>query len=59
MLCIFALLMTMSYYFGKKEATLNIKEKKINKIKDVVSNNPNIQPYLLHFQIGKYKLAAW
>ena len=28
MACIFALLMTMSYYFGKQEATLSIKEKK-------------------------------
>ena len=25
----------------------------------VFSNNPNLQPYLLHSQIDKYKLAAW
>ncbi len=32
--CIFALLITMSYYFGKQEATSIIKENKINKTKD-------------------------
>jgi hypothetical protein len=35
MACIFALLMTMSYYFGKQEATSSIKENKINEIKDI------------------------
>ena len=61
MACIFALLMTMSYYFGKQEATSSIKENKINEIKDIYifSDNPNLQPYLLHSQIGKYKLATW
>ena len=35
MACIFALLMIMSYYFGKQEATSSIKENKINEIKDI------------------------
>ena len=60
---IFVLLMTMCYYFGKQEATSSIKENKINEIKDIYiyifSDNLNLQPYLLHSQIGKYKLAAW
>ena len=34
MACIFAL-MTISYYFGKQEATSSIKENKINEIKDI------------------------
>ena len=32
---IFALFMTMSYYFGKQEATLSIKENNIKKINDI------------------------
>ena len=51
MTCIFALLMTMSYYFGKQEATSSIKKNKINEIKDiyVFSDNPNLQPYFALF----------
>ena len=59
MACIFALLMTMSYYFGKQEATSSIKENKMRLKIYVFSDNPNLQPYLLHSQIGKYKLAVW
>ena len=53
MACTFVLLVTISYYFGKQEATLKIKENKTSEIKDICIhtnfvNRASMTPLVTH-----------